>query len=178
MTAKFSILCFLAVGIGFWGCSNPRPIQTAQAVDLERFMGKWYVIANIPTFIERDAFNATESYELNPDGTIATTFTFREGNSDGKKKTYHPTGFVVDTQSNAVWHMQFLWPFKADYRIVFVKDDYSQTIIGRVKRDFVWIMARTPSIPEKDYQKLVKMIAEQGYDVSKIQKVPQRWEGA
>jgi apolipoprotein D and lipocalin family protein len=72
--------------------------------------------------------------------------------------------------------MQFLWPFKADYRIVFVNGDYTQTIIGRLKRDYVWIMARTPIISEEDYQDLLKMIAAQGYDLSQIQKVPQRWE--
>jgi len=158
------------------GCSSPPPIQIAGHVDLPRFMGDWYVIANIPTFIETEAFNAIESYRRNEDGTIATTFTFREGGFDGKEKTYHPTGFVVDNESNAVWGMQFVWPFKADYRIVFVNDDYSQTIIGRVKRDYVWIMARTPTIPADEYQGLLDMIAVQGYDISQIQKVPQRWE--
>ena len=115
-------------------------------------MGDWYVIANIPTFIEKDAYNAVESYSLNKDGTVATTFRFREGSITGEEKTYHPTGYVLDTQSNAIWGMQFIWPFKADYRIVFVAEDYSQTIIGRNQRDYIWIMARTPQITEEDYQ--------------------------
>jgi apolipoprotein D and lipocalin family protein len=171
-------LSMMAFGLlaGLVGCSSPPPIQTASSVDLQRFMGDWYVIANIPTFIETGAFNAMESYRLHEDGTIATTFTFREGGFDGKEKTYHPTGFVVDKASNAVWGMQFLWPFKADYRIVFVDDDYRQTIIGRIKRDYVWIMARTPTIPEDEYQGLLDMIAAQGYDITQVQKVPQRWD--
>ncbi len=141
-------------------------------------MGNWYVIANIPTFIETEAFNARESYRLNADGTIATTFTFREGSFDGEEKTYHPTGFVVDSKSNAVWGMQFVWPIKAEYRIVFVNEDYSQTIIGRSKRDYVWIMARTPTIPEDDYEQLLGLIATEGYDISQVQKVPQRWKNS
>lgn len=168
------IACGLFVSL--LGCSSPPPIQTASQVNLERFMGDWYVIANIPTFIETEAFNAVESYRLNDDGTIATTFTFRQGGFEGEQKIYRPTGFVVDQESNAVWDMQFLWPFKADYRIVYVNSDYSQTIIGRLKRDYVWIMARTPRLPEEDYQHLLKIIADQGYDLSKIQRVPQRWE--
>ena len=64
-------------------CSIPPPIRTATAVDLERFMGDWYVIANIPTFIETNAYNAMESYRLAEDGTVATTFTFREGGFEG-----------------------------------------------------------------------------------------------
>lgn len=172
-SSSFVVFGLLA---GLVGCSSPAPIRTASHVDLERFMGDWYVLANIPTIIETEAFNAMESYRLNDDGSIATTFTFREGGFDGKEKTYRPTGFIVDKQSNAVWDMQFLWPFKADYRIVFVSPDYSQTIIGRVKRDYLWIMARTPSIPDEDYHELLRIIAEQGYNVSQIQKVPQRWD--
>jgi apolipoprotein D and lipocalin family protein len=158
------------------GCTSPAPIQTADHVVLERFMGDWYVIANIPTFLESGAFNAMESYRLNEDGTIATTFRFRKGGFDGREKTYRPTGFVTDHASNAVWDMQFLWPFKAEYRILFVDADYRQTIIGRVQRDYVWIMARTPTLPEEDYRRLLMIIADQGYDIERVQMVPQRWD--
>jgi apolipoprotein D and lipocalin family protein len=151
------------------------PLKLAGKVDLPRFMGDWYVIANIPTFIEKGAHNAVESYRLAPDGTIPTTFTFREGAFEGEQKRYTPKGFVIDRESNAVWGMQFVWPIKADYRIVHVADDYSTTVIGREKRDYAWIMARTPSIPEAEYNRLVGLLAEQGYDISKIQKVPQQW---
>jgi apolipoprotein D and lipocalin family protein len=157
------------------GCSSYPPIQIQERVDLQRFMGDWYVIANIPTWIEKGAHNAVESYALNADGSIATTFTFRQDSFDGEPKAYHPTGYVVDKESNAVWGMQFIWPFKADYRIVHVSPDYSRTIIGRIQRDYVWIMARTPSISEADYQNLIQLIKEQGYDTAQIQKVPQQW---
>ena len=156
------------------GCSSYPPIKTMAQVDIPRFMGDWYVIANIPTFIEKGAHNAVESYRQNEDGSIATTFTFREGSFDGEKKTYHPTGYIVDSTSNAVWGMQFIWPFKADYRIVHLNADYSQTIIGRVKRDYVWIMARTPTIPDQDYQHLLQLLTEQNYDTTLIKKMPQQ----
>ena len=156
-------------------CSSPPPLHTATAVDLKRFMGDWYVIANIPTCIETNAYNAMESYRLAGDGTVATTFGFRQGGFDGELKTYHPTGYVLDRESNAVWGMQFLWPIKADYRIIFVDESYSQTVIGRTARDYVWLMARTPEISDPDYQRFLKLIAAEGYDVSKVRKVPQRW---
>ena len=161
--------------IGLVGCNSYPPIKTVSRVDIQRFMGQWYVIANIPTFIEKQAHNAVETYRLNDDGTIATNFCFRHGGFDGEIKTYHPTGYIVEDTGNAVWGMQFIWPIKADYRIVYLNNDYSQTIIGRVKRDYVWIMARTPSIPEQNYQKMLRLLDEQGYDISLIQKVPQQW---
>ena len=159
------------------GCSTVShpPIALAPKVDLERFMGDWYVIANIPTFIEKGAHNAIESYKLADDGSIETTFTFRAGSFDGEAKRYTPRGFVQDKASNAVWGMQFLWPIKSDFRIVYLTPDYTQTVIGREKRDYVWIMPRTPGIPDAEYAGIVEFLGPQGYDVNQNQKVPQRW---
>jgi apolipoprotein D and lipocalin family protein len=156
------------------GCQTMKPIETVDYVDLNRFMGDWYVIASIPTFIETDAYNAVESYRLEKDGTIATTFRFNKGSFDGPLKEYHPRGFVRDTQSNAIWGMQFIWPFKAEYRIIYLAEDYSTTVIGRTKRDYVWIMAREPSIPDEKYAFFLQFLKEQDYDISKLQKIPQR----
>jgi apolipoprotein D and lipocalin family protein len=136
-------------------------------------MGDWYVIANIPTLIEKDAYNAIESYRLDDDGTVATTFRFNKGSLDGALKEYHPRGFIRDKKSNAVWGMQFVWPFKAEYRIIFLSDDYSKTVIGRSKRDYVWIMAREPAISDDEYDAILGFLQEQGYDIQKLQKVPQ-----
>ena len=162
------------------GCSPMPTIQTVDHVDIERYMGDWYVIANIPTFLERDVYNAVERYSLNDDGTIDTVFTFRKGGFDGEPKRYNPTGFIR-SENNAEWGMRFVWPFKAEFLVIWLDEDYSQTVIGRSKRDYVWIMAREPELPEADYQRILAFLAEQGYDVDKVQKVPQRWpegEGA
>ncbi len=172
---KIRSLSCAAVALLLGGCLSPAPLPTVPQVDLPRFMGSWYVIASIPTFIEKGAHNAVESYRIDADGTIATTFTFRAGGFDGEAKRYTPRGFVVDRDSNALWDMQFVWPLKADYRITYLADDYSVTVISRIQRDYVWIMARTPVIADDDYTRLVGLVAAQGYDTAKLVKVPQRW---
>lgn len=159
------------------GCTTvPRePLPTVANVDLPRFMGDWYVIAHIPTSIEKQAWNAVESYALDPDGTIATTFTFRKGAFDGDQKRYTPRGFVRDTVNRSTWGMQFIWPFKAEYLISYLDSGYTQTVIARNDRDYVWIMARTPTIPDADYQRLVGLLQSWGYDTNALRRVPQRW---
>ena len=165
-----AIVLFLAAG-----CSvSLAPLKTVEKVDIDRFMGTWYVIACIPTFIEKEAYNGVETYRLEPDGSIDTVFTFNKGGFDGPQKRYNPHGFIVDRVNNSIWGMQFIWPFKSEYLITHLKDDYSQTVIGRNKRDYVWIMARTPQIPEEDYRRLVQELAAQGYDLTKLRQVPQR----
>jgi len=172
--AVMSIMTMMAVF--FSGCAAKLPpLKTVASVDIQRFMGDWYVIASIPTWIEKGAHNAVESYRLDQDGTIATTFTFRKGAFDGPLKTYKPRGFIVDTATNASWEMQFIRPFKSEYLITYLNDNYTYTIIARNKRDYVWIMARTPVISEADYAALAAELAVQGYDTSLLRKVPQRW---
>ena len=154
-------------------CASQRtPIPTARHVDVDRFMGDWYVIASIPTWLERNAYDAVESYRRNPDGTIATTFRFRRGGFDAPIQTYEPKGFVRDA-SGAVWGMQFVWPIQAEYRIAWRDEGYQQTIVGRSKRDYVWYMARTPQVSPQDYQAAVDRIAAMGYDTSRLRRVPQ-----
>ncbi len=171
ITALWALLAALLLG----GCSTMGTLDTVDRVDLERFMGDWYVIAHIPTFPEDDAYNAVESYALQEDGTVATTFTFREGGFDGKEKTMTPRGFPDASTGNAVWGMRFVWPFKADYRVVYLDENYAVTIIGRNKRDYVWLMARSPELPEAQVQALVARIGAMGYDTDKLRMVPQRW---
>ncbi len=176
MRAIYLTLSLLMLAAGLGGCVTPRSeMHTVSYVDIERFMGDWYVIASIPTLLERGAHNAVESYALNPDGTIATTFTFRKNGFDGDRKEFNPKGFIQDTETNAIWGMRFVWPIKADYRIVYLDEDYTQTVIARQKRDYVWIMARTPTVSDADYERLVSFVESIGYDTSELQKVPQRW---
>ena len=176
MRNRTRLLLVSLAAIVLGGCAGKGPeMKTVDHVDIDRFMGPWYVIANIPTFLEKDAHNAVETYTLNDDGTIATHFTFRKGGFDGKVKEYNPKAFITDTETNALWGMRFVWPIKADYRIIYVDEDYTQTVIGRQSRDYVWITAKTPTIPEEDYDRLVDFIATFGYDMSKLQRVPQRW---
>ncbi|HCC46151.1 MAG TPA: hypothetical protein DEQ32_17245 [Gammaproteobacteria bacterium] len=152
------------------GCTNmEKPLATVDHVDLPRFMGDWFVIAGIPTFVERNALAPIENYTLESDGTVSTLFSYQKSNSPSSAGQLSSTGFIDDPSSNAVWGMQFIWPIKADYRIFYLNNDYSITMIGRNKRDYLWIMARHYPLPESQLAELIKRAEEVGYDISKIQ---------
>ncbi len=151
-------------------------MKTVEYVDIERYMGDWYVIANIPTFIEKRATNAIESYRLNDEGIIETTFSFYEDSPDGEKKIYKPTGYIHNKETNAEWRMQFVWPFKMPFLIITLDEDYEYTVIGYPSRRYVWIMARKPQMSDEVYRTIIGDLEEIGYDISKIKKVPQSWK--
>jgi len=151
-------------------------MKTVDYVDIERFMGDWFVIANIPTFIEKGATNAIESYRLSKNGIIETTFTFHKDSPTGEKKVYKPKGFIYNKETNAEWRMQFLWPFKMPFLIIELAEDYSFTVIGYPSRKYVWIMAREPEMNPDTYKKILSNLSTFGYDLDQIQLVPQSWD--
>jgi apolipoprotein D and lipocalin family protein len=171
-----AVLAMVCTGCQSWSDATHQPPlkATDKYVDLKRFMGDWYIIAHLPSLIEEDAYNGRESYQLNVDGTIATTYVFNQGNFDGPLKTYQPRGTVFNPVTNSEWRMQFLWPFNANYLITYVDDSYQTTIIGVPGRDYAWIMARTKTVSDARYQTLVKMLADSGHDVSRLRRMPQR----
>jgi apolipoprotein D and lipocalin family protein len=169
---RLLIMTLLASILSACAGNKLAAIPPVATVDLPKFMGDWYVLAVIPTMIETEAYNAVENYKLDSDGTIATTFTFNKGSLDGSVKTYHPRGFVVENTGNALWGMQFIWPIKAEFIIAHLDAAYTQTIIARNARDYVWIMARTPTVSAAEYNKLTAIVAGMGYDLSQLRKVP------
>ena len=152
-----------------------KTLKTVEYVDIEKFMGDWYVIANIPTFIEKRATNAVENYRLNNNREIETTFSFHQDSPQGDKKIYKPKGFIKNNKTNAEWRMQFLWPFKMPYLIIGLDENYNYTVIGVPNRKYVWIMSRKPSLDSKTYNMIIDKLKDVGYDVKQIKKVTQEW---
>jgi len=144
------------------------------SVNVDRYMGKWYVIAHIPPGKTKNAYNSIETYTQTKPGVVDTIFTWREGSFDGKRKRLNPTGYVLDEGNGAVWGMQIYWPLRLQYVISYVDDDYDTTIVAREKRDVAWVMARTPQIDDATYDALVQKLDDYGYDISELRKVPQQ----
>ncbi len=139
-------------------------------------MGIWYVHGYTPILVDKEAHNAVEHYYLNEDGEVDTTYQFRDGSFTGEIKSYTPTGFPTeDDPSGARWKMQFIWPFKANYVILYVCGDYQSTIIGHPSRKYAWIMTRDHVIEDADYKALLQKLEAADYDLSIVQRLPQDW---
>ncbi len=152
------------------------PIQPVAHVNLPEFMGCWYVIASISPSFAKDTYDSRECYRLKRGGDeVATRFHYRAGAFDGPRKIVHSTGFVDTHKGNAVWGVQFIWPFRAQYIVAYLGPRYQSTIIARDARDYAWIMARTPTVPASEYQQLVGRLRALGYSLKHLRKEPQRW---
>lgn len=171
---KRNIVLFILLVIIISSCKEYE-METVEHVDIERFMGDWYVIAIIPNFIEKNAINGIESYQLIDEDRVKIDYRFINAKS-GKQKHMQPKAWIYDKESYAEWRVQFVWPLKYPYLIIDLAEDYSHTVIGVPNRKFVWIMSREPTMPDETYKQILQNLDEVGYDIAKIEKMPQIWE--
>lgn len=152
---------------------SKQPLQTPTHVDLQKYMGDWRVIANIPYFGERGCVDSIEGYRLRPDGKMENTFTYRKKTFAAPQKTLHAVAWVQNTQTNAEWRVRFFGLFTVKYFIADVDPHYQWAAVAHPSRKYGWVLARAKTLPEATYQSILQRLAAQGYDISKFQKVPQ-----
>lgn len=141
-------------------------------VDLSRYAGKWYIIGSIPTRFDKKWRYTTESYALREDGNI-DVFTTYVKHDDAKTSTLLSKGFPDHDTNNVEWKVQFIWPFKADYLIEELADDYSYVVVGHPEKKYLYIMNRTGKMNGALYTSIAERCALKGYDIAELRKTVQ-----
>ena len=165
----------LILALALTGCASrqTQPLETVPFVDLERYMGQWYVIANIPYFGERGNVAGRAIYQMRDDGRMDDIYLYRKRDFDQPERRLEGIAWVVDQDTQARWKVRFYWPFTFDYYIVDLDPDYQWTLVGHPSRRYAWIMAREPRIDDALYQQLLARLAELQFDADALRKVPQ-----
>lgn len=170
------ILAGACLALAFSGSACARgPIAPVQRMDLPGFMGRWYVIASISTRFEKDGYDAVETYRLQGDGSICTSLRFRPGGFDAPVKLIHSQATVVPGRGNAEWKVHLFWFMHAQYLVGWLAPDGNQVLVVRDARDYLWYMARTPTVGAADYRAMLARAEALGYDIAKVRRTPQRW---
>ncbi len=148
-------------------------LRTVPRVDLPRYMGDWYVIANVPYFAEAGAVGSVETYALRPDGRIDNWFTYRKGSFDAPVKQVRALAWVHNPETQAEWRVRFLGLITASYWVLDLEPNYRWAVVGHPSRNYGWVLARSKTLPDRQYQQILRRLAEQGYDPARFVKVPQ-----
>lgn len=139
--------------------------KSINKLDLEKFMGTWYMLAGRFTKHEAGAFNGIETYKLDPDeNNIKITYEFNKDSLTGEKKTIPQKGWVHDKESKAHWKVSPMWPIRFNYLILAIADDYSWAAVGVPDQKYLWIMARDWKNPEATLEKANAALLKIGYD--------------
>lgn len=168
------IVVLLIIFSAFWSsCKNYPPLEVVKNVDLKRYIGKWYEIARLPHSFEKNCYCVTAEYQFTDKDYIKVINSCKKGSSKGEISIANGKAFIVENSNNAKLEVQFFWPFKGDYWIIELADDYSYAMIGHPNREYFWILSRTPKIDDELYNSLLLKAKDKGFDITKIIKTVQ-----
>jgi len=149
-------------------------LKTVEYVDVARYMGTWFEIAKFPQRFEKGLVGVTANYTLLPNGKVRVLNRGYKEDFNGKLKTAKGKAWVIDTATNAKPKVSFFWPFAGNYWILELGKDYEYVVVGDESRKYLWILSRTPQMDEAVYDELLKRVQDKGFDISKLERNPQK----
>ena len=177
---RTTFLAFIVIAFSgvFVGCSTvPKALpSTVEYVDLERYVGRWYVISHVPYFLEKGKVASYDTYSRRPDGKLVNNFTFRQGSIEAPEKTWHGIAWVTDSKSNASWKVQFVWPLAVTYKIFALDTAYRWAVVGTGDAGLLWVLARERRIDSDTYSGILEGLRAKGIDPAMLAMVPQPTE--
>jgi len=169
MKKMVSLLGLMLFFFGSMGTAmSEAPLPVVSAVDLKRYLGKWYEIARYPAWFQKGCVGSTAHYSLLDDGKIQVINRCYKDSLDGAMKESKGKAEVVDTTTNAKLKVWFFWPFKGNYWIIDLSPDYQWAVVGEPSRKYLWILSRTPVMDETVYQRILARLPGKGYDPDKL----------
>jgi len=147
--------------------------QVVENLNIEKFMGRWYVISLIPNWIEEGGTNSFDDYKLNKDGTIDITYNTIKNN---EIKTIKQKGIIVDKNQPSRWEIKFIKPwipfFKAPYEVIVLDSNYNYMAVGYPDNTYGWIMSRDTYIIDSTYNQITDTLEKKfGYKKNDFKKV-------
>jgi len=148
---------------------NDKRTQTVDSLNVERYMGRWYEIARYNHRFERGLQAVYTDYSLKPDGTIRVVNSGRKGGVDGPLQEAIGRTRKLDPKNPGKLQVSFFLWFFGDYYILNLdQQNYSYAVIGSSSVDYLWILSRTPQLPEATLASILADLRDRGYDTTKL----------
>lgn len=155
--------------IGLAGCTGvPEKVEPVEGFELPRYLGEWYEIARFDHSFEEGLSEVTASYSMREDGGVKV---INRGYSkeEGKWDQAEGKAYFVENETTGHLKVSFFGPFYASYVIMELdKDGYQYALITGPDKDYLWILARTPTISDEVRARLLEKARTAGYDTSKL----------
>lgn len=169
MTKTLSVLLTLLFSLTL----HAQVITTAENVDVERYVGKWYAITSLPQFFTRNCKAQTADYAIIDEKSISVLNTCikKKGTSTIKGKAV-----VKNKQTNAELIVTFdnfftrLFRVKGDYNIIKLDPNYEHVLVGSRDRKSIWVLSRSPDMDEETLNEYVEFAKKEGFPVEKLER--------
>jgi len=162
-------IILIAIAVLLTSCSSDYPfLKTVDKVDLKKYAGKWYEIASFPQSFQEGCNCTTAEYILTDEDYVKVINSCRKDSPTGELNTAEGKAFIVEGTNNSKLEVQFFWPFRGDYWIIDLADDYSYAVVGHPNREYLWILCREPKMNNQLFSEIKDRVKAQGFDISKL----------
>ncbi len=175
-TAKQSI----ATGLLVWAAMGAAqaelaPLQTVASVDVPRYMGTWHEIAKYPNWFQKKCASSTQAtYTLQANGQVQVLNRCKTDKGEwsealgAARQIGGPTSPQLKVRFAPEW-LSFIPLVWGDYWIIDLDPDYQWVVVSEPQREYLWILSRTPQMPETTYQTLLAKLEKLGFDLKRIE---------
>ena len=165
---RCALICVMAASLAAMAMPvrAETPVASVPELDLARYLGKWYEVASFPMFFQRNCIgDTTAQYALTTDGDVSVTNRCR---TDSGFDEARGKATVVEGSGNARLKLSFFWPFRSDYWVIGLDADYRWAVVGNPNRKYLWVLSRTPKLPQNLLDAALKAAAAQGFDLGQL----------
>lgn len=160
----------VAVALALVACKSPTPpkgVQPIAGFDGRSYLGKWYEIARLENRFERGLEQVTATYSTRSDGGIGV---LNRGYDPLKNQWQESQGkaYFTGAPSIAALKVSFFGPFYGGYNVIKLDEDYQYALVSGPDRDYLWLLARTPTIPETVKQDYLQTARALGFRVDRL----------
>lgn len=147
--------------------SPPTHIHPVTPFELARYQGKWYEIARLDNRFEKGLDFVTALYQTQADGSVRVV---NKGFNLAKKRWQQSIGKAkfIGNSNTAALKVSFFGPFYASYTVFVLDKNYQYAVVCGPNRDYLWILARTPTLTHPIKQQLVMLAKKQGFATSDL----------
>ncbi|MGC7836949.1 lipocalin family protein [Pseudomonas wayambapalatensis] len=156
------------------GASPDKPPPKTMPVNLEQYQGKWYELARLPMFFQRDCVQSEANYQLREDGQVDVTNRCRDEDGEWQQAT-GIAQLQQPGQTDKLWVRFDNWfsklapdTAKGEYWVLYHDPDYRVAVVGHPNREYLWLLSRTPTVSERTRNQLLEVARQRGYDTREL----------
>ncbi|PPE67436.1 lipocalin family protein [Caldimonas caldifontis] len=156
--------------------AQPAPLTPVPSVDLNRYLGTWYQVALYPNrFQAQCASDTAATYTPLPDNRLQVLNRCRQASGEvdqalGVARVTGPATLQVRFAPAWLSWLPFVW---GDYWVIQLADDYRYAVVSEPRREYLWVLSRSPQLSAEDDQRIRAQLQAQGFDLERLKSHPQ-----
>lgn len=178
-----SILGLLLIALGssqVMAQQGDQSVKTIASLDVPRYLGTWYEIAKFPNWFQKKCVSNTKAvYTAKSDGNLRVLNSCKAASGE----TSEAEGLArqigakdspkLEVRFAPEW-LSFLPMVWGDYWVIDLDSQYQVAAVSDPRREYLWVLSRTPQIDPKVYADLLQRLKQQQFDIQKLELTSQK----